>query len=100
MAARVPAILVVGLVILVQVLFLVYVLSTIGRLNNEKHLALFALGLVVPIAVFGLISEIRLPLILLADMIMVVFFWKLSQKFRNVPANPPGTTQDVPDNVP
>jgi len=39
-------------------------------------------GLVVPVAAIGFIAEFSLPLVLLADLLFVIFIWKLSSKFR------------------
>ncbi|MGI0084449.1 MAG: hypothetical protein ACREBQ_05140, partial [Nitrososphaerales archaeon] len=72
-----PAILVVGLVVTVQALFLICVLTTMGRSANERQLISLALGLVLPIALFGVASQIGLPIVLLADLGMVIFLWKL-----------------------
>lgn len=76
-------------VVLLQGLFLVYTLVVVGSRDNGRNLVAFAFGLVVPIAAFGLISEATLPLILVADLVMVVFFIRL---FRGVPH---GTTRDA-----
>lgn len=67
------------LVIAVQGLFLIAVLRLFGSQGNERVLVAFAAGLVVPIAAFGLISEISLPLTLLPDLAFVIFLrmlWK------------------------
>ncbi len=69
------------LVIALQGLFLVYVVRVMGSRHNERNLLAFALGLILPIAVFGVLAEIRLPLTLLADLVMVLFFRKLWRKF-------------------
>ena len=76
-----PAFLVVGLVVIVQALFLVYTLTIIGRSANEKQLISLALGLMLPIAVFGFVSQARLPIVLVADLAMIIFFWKLLNKY-------------------
>ena len=61
----------------VQGAFLVYVLRVGGSTENGRNLAAFAFGLVIPIAVFGALAEASLPVILLADAVMVAFFVRL-----------------------
>ncbi len=51
-----------------------------GSRHNERNLLAFALGLILPIAAFGVLAEITLPLTLLADLVMVLFFRKLWRK--------------------
>ena len=61
----------------VQGVFLLYVLRVGGSTANERSLAAFALGLVVPIAVFGVVAEASLPVVLIADAAMVAFLLRL-----------------------
>jgi len=75
--AGVPATVDFPLVILVQALFLVYVLRVVGSGENGKILVAFSFGLILPIAAFGVISQAALPLPLLADIVMVAFFLRL-----------------------
>ena len=77
MGAKLPASLVVLLVVLVQGIFLVIVLRTMGRHNNERNIIALSAGLVVPIAVFGLVSQISLPLSILVDAALFIFFYNL-----------------------
>ena len=70
------------LVILVQALFLAYVLRVVGSRDNGKILVAFSFGLILPIAAFGIISQAALPVPLLADLVMAVFFLRL---FRMMP---------------
>jgi hypothetical protein len=79
-ATGVPAALDFILVLLVQALFLVYVVRSAGIGENRKGLLSLALGLIIPIAVFGVIAEITLPMTLLADAAMVLFFRRLWKK--------------------
>lgn len=58
----------------VQAAFLAYVLRVGGSSGNRLNLTAFAFGLVVPIAVFGVLAEASLPLVLVADSAMVAFF--------------------------
>lgn len=76
-SAGVPAMLDFPLVIVVQALFLVYVLRVGGSTGNGVILAAFAFGLIIPIAAFGVVSQAALPVPLLADGVMVLFFVSL-----------------------
>jgi hypothetical protein len=69
------------LVIAVQSLFMVFVLRRIGSQNNERQAIALALGLILPIATIGLLVEIRLPVILLADAAFFLFFRKLLRRY-------------------
>ncbi len=80
MGAGIPAALVFALVIIVQALFLIYVVRVMNRINNGRNLIAFAFGLILPIAVFGVLAEIRLPIILLAELTMIIFFRMLWKK--------------------
>jgi len=63
----------------VQALFLAGVLRHVGSRENERNLIALSLGLVVPIAAIGEISELPLPLSLLPDFAFVLFLrmlWK------------------------
>jgi len=67
------------LVVALQGAYLVSVLRFLGSTGSERNLIAFAAGLVVPIAAFGLISEISLPLALLPALAFVLFpkgLWK------------------------
>ena len=81
MAEGIPAFPVVILIVLVQALFLVYVLRNMGRQNNERNVIAFALGLILPIAVFGNVGEITLPMTLILDFVMLLFFRKLWKEY-------------------
>ena len=80
-----PAAIDVVLVIAVQALFLIYILRSIGSKDNARQSTMLALGLILPIAVFGVIAEIALPLILFADLAFALFMRKLLHKY---PASP------------
>jgi hypothetical protein len=68
------------LVVLVQVLFMFVVLSLVGRKDNARQLIGLAAGLVVPIAFIGLVSQAKLPLVIVADLAFAIFIWRLWQK--------------------
>ena len=82
MGAGLPAAVDFALVVAVQGAFLVGVLRAAGSRQNERTLIALALGLVVPIAVIGVISELPLSLTLLPDIAFVLFLrmlWRASQ---------------------
>ena len=70
-------------VLLVQVLYLVYVIRRDWS-GNERGLVAFALGLLIPIAVFGVLAELSLPMTLLVDAAVILSFRRL---WSNYPAN-------------
>jgi hypothetical protein len=76
-AAGVPAAVDFPLVVAVQGLFLVYVLRVAGSRDNGRQLVALLSGLVVPIAVFGVVSQIVLPVSLAADFLAAWFFVRL-----------------------
>jgi hypothetical protein len=61
----------------------------IGRQRNEPQLVLLALGVTLPIAVFGLLSQIRLPVVLVVDLLYGLFFWLLWRRYRAAGSSPP-----------
>jgi hypothetical protein len=69
------------LVVGVQALFLFFFLRVIGNKNNERQLLVLAVGLVLPIEVFGVISQINLPLVFAIDLLFTIFIWTLFQKY-------------------
>jgi hypothetical protein len=81
-----PAMIDFVLVIVVQGLFLFYILRVAGSVNNERNLVALAFGLVLPIAAFGVISQAAFPVPLLADLVMAAFFFRL---FRAMPGGLP-----------
>jgi hypothetical protein len=76
-SAGVPAAADLVFVTAVQGVFLTYVMWVIGRERNERVLLSLSFGLIVPIAVIGVVSEAALPMTLVADAAMVLFFLKL-----------------------
>lgn len=80
------------LVLLIQALFLVYVIRKAGSRDNGRALLSLSLGLILPLAAIGVLAELALPLTLLADAAMVLFFKKLWNKYEShpqVPMTPP-----------
>jgi hypothetical protein len=96
-AAGVPAAVDFVLVLLVQGIFLIYLTGLEGLGENRKGLLSFALGLILPIAVFGVVAEVVLPMTLLADLLMVLFFRRLWSE-----PTPPSETAipEAPKSVP
>jgi hypothetical protein len=84
MGVKLPAVIDLGLVMLDQALYLALVLRVIGRSNNERNLVALAAGLIIPIGLFGVISEIPFALAGLADVTAVVLLWRLWQKYPKV----------------
>jgi hypothetical protein len=78
------------LVVAVQGLFLVGVLRFIGSRENERNLIALSLGLIVPIAAIGVISELSLPLSLLPAIAFILF---LRMLWKQYPSLPPPTLQ-------
>ena len=74
-----PAAVCFALTVLLQGAFLAYALQSVGPGDTRRQLVAFAFGLVVPIAALGLMVEITLPVILAADLAMVLFFRRLWQ---------------------
>jgi hypothetical protein len=81
MDVGVPAWLDVILVVIVQAVFLFLVLSLVGRNNNAGQMIGLAAGLVTLIAIFGLVSEARLPLTIVVDLAFAIFIWRLFRKY-------------------
>ena len=75
----------------VQGAFLVYVLRVGGAAGNGRSLAAFSFGLATPIAFFGALAEASLPVVLLADAAMVVFFVRLLRRTPGGARTAPGT---------
>jgi hypothetical protein len=79
----------------VEILILYYLLKAIGRENNQRHIVAFVSGLIVPLAIFGLAFEIKLPLILIVDLGLAAFFWKVIQKYVSGSQKTPITSDVV-----
>jgi hypothetical protein len=85
--ARLPAAADLVLVVLVQCVFLAYVIRCVGSQSNERQQISLVLGLTIPIMTIGLIAQITLPIVLIADVAFALFIRKLLTKYRN---NSPG----------
>ncbi len=72
----------------VDIIFAVFILTrafnAMGATNNQEQKVAFGIGLVLPIAVFGLIASIGLanPLIVVADLLFVLFSRRLWRKWH------------------
>ncbi|HVH15146.1 MAG TPA: hypothetical protein VNA15_05440 [Candidatus Angelobacter sp.] len=72
----------------VDIIFAVFILTrafnAMGVANNQEQKVAFGVGLVIPIAVFGLIASIGLanPLIVVADLFFVLFSRRLWRKWH------------------
>ena len=60
----------------------------IGRTHNEAQLVMVAFGALVPIAFFGLVGQIFVPVVVVADVFFALFFYTLWQRYRPGPAAP------------
>ncbi len=69
------------LVIAIQFSFLVYILKVIGKRNNEKQLIALSFGIILPFLVDGVIGQIELPLVLILDVALILFFRRLWRKY-------------------
>jgi hypothetical protein len=98
MGAKLPAFLLTLLVVLIQLLFLGYILRIVGCSGNERHLIALATGFVLPLAAFGIISQVSLPLVLIVDVGLFAFFWRLWKTYGSpVPIRPPEQTMISPN---
>lgn len=85
--AGLPAALDLLLVVAVQALYVLYVARK--RLGGFRRSVLaFSLGLLVPIMVFGVLAELALPVTVLADFALIVFFRRLWTNPGNPPRSP------------
>jgi hypothetical protein len=64
--------------------------NAIGRGENAPQLVLLAFGLVLPLMAIGLIAQIRIPVVLLLDVVAGGFFLTLWRHYRPAPV-PKGT---------
>jgi hypothetical protein len=70
------------------------VVRGIGRTRNERHLVALCAGILVPVAVFGFLSEISVPLILIADVAALLFFRTLWRRYSSETSpKPPERTE-------
>jgi hypothetical protein len=87
------------LVLLVQGLFLVYVLRVIGSSGNDRQVIALAFGLILPIAAIGLIATAALPLVVVPDAAMGLFFAKLWKAYGRAGAVVPDPSRASPAKV-
>lgn len=78
-----------------SVLFLA-VRHGIGRTDNARQLLLLALGLITPLVVLGLLTQLFLPIVLVEDVVVGLFFYALGQRYRLAPVRSPVATPAVP----
>jgi hypothetical protein len=71
-----------ALVIMVELAFLAWAGRNLSFPHNERHLAALSLGLVMPIAVFGILAQIPVEIALLADAAFVLLIRKLLHDYR------------------
>ena len=76
-----PPLAVFSFVFAVLGLFLRWVVRNLSFQRNERHLLAFALGLVVPIAGFGVISQFPIELVLVVDLALVLLFSNLLRMY-------------------
>ncbi len=82
MGVGAPALVVLLLVIFAQGLFLVYVLRVAGSSDNQPQVIALSFGLIMPIAAIGLIATITVPVALLGDLVMALFFRMLWNRYH------------------
>ncbi|MGP8076589.1 MAG: hypothetical protein ACLP8Y_07665, partial [Thermoplasmata archaeon] len=58
------------------------------RADNGAALTMLALGALAPLVAIGLFSQIFLPVLLVPDVLFVLFFYALWQRYRPGPATP------------
>lgn len=81
MGGKLPAAVDFVILLVDQALYLVLVLQITGRSGNERNITALTAGLILPIVLLGALSEIRLPLNLIADAIAVYLLWRLWRKY-------------------
>jgi hypothetical protein len=82
--AHLPAAVDFVLVIVLQGAFLLGVLRVVGSRGNERNLIALSLGLVIPIAAIGVVSELPLSLSLLPDIAFVLFLRMLWAQYPHM----------------
>jgi hypothetical protein len=61
----------------------------VGRTANEAALTMVALGAISPLVVLGLLFQLAVPIVALADVLFGLFFYALWVRYRPAPATPP-----------
>lgn len=75
--------------LLLSLALFLFVRREVGGSSNEATLTLLALGTLVPIVVLGLVSQILIPLVIVPDILLAMFFYALWTRYRPAPALPP-----------
>jgi len=75
-------------VLLLGALFL-FVRREVGRQQNQAALTMLALGAISPLVVLGLLFELVVPIVLVADVLFGLFFYALWVRYRPGPLPPP-----------
>ena len=79
---NVPIWLLGAIILLLEGIILRGVLQTIGSMNNSKHVTALAVGLLIPIAIFGVVAQIKLPLVIGVDILLALFLRRLWNNFE------------------
>ncbi len=99
-SANAPPIVTVALEIAISLFLLRSVLRSIGSEQNHEHKMALALGLTVPIMVFGIIASLAtIPLIFIADAAFIIFVRRLWKKSHFQPVVP-GLPTVLPETSP
>jgi len=89
-SARVPAAVTWTADALTALLLFLAVRAVIGRTENRAQLVALSFGVLLPVALFGLLAQIFLPVVLVVDLAFVAFFVTLWRHYRPRPALPGG----------
>jgi hypothetical protein len=81
--AGLPAALAICLLAVTEGLLLIIILKSIGSQANERHLVALAIGILVPIAVYGVFNELNLPLIVIVDAALGIFLFYLYRSYKS-----------------
>lgn len=65
----------------------------VGRTGNEAQLVMVALGVLIPIVLFGLLAQVRVPVVIVFDVLLGLFFYSLWRRYRPTPA---GSVPSIP----
>jgi len=66
-----------------------YIRREVGRTGNEAALTMVALGAISPLVALGLLFQLAVPIVLVADVLFALFFYALWVRYRPGPAAPP-----------
>jgi len=65
-----------------------FIRREVGRADNEAAMTMLALGALVPIMLFGFFAQFYLPLVLVLDIVVGLFFYTLWRRYRPGPSGP------------